>query len=572
MEEHGEEEIEEEEEDDEEVEPKHVPGTHLSTLELGELNIEPTEFGYRFTEPECLFKIQGSVAIEDRSSSSSNKIKDCQFACVFAILYAVLKPLRLWDPLRIDHCIEKAKHLGKRIKNKAMVKERIIRNLIVDDYIFSVVVCVSDINIVPKAPIDAYIKRITRTRKYFIIQISNCSFAVYKDDFFHLFDPYPASYMHEQEEFEECDKKIPFPKYADKDTASWILFADMDDMLRYIQKRSADRDKWTEKFKLLVVDILKYSKASKDVQRAHALDKQYGAKTEEDHIYEDILCLVPEVTDWLNIYPQQIAWSRLIKINSVGVPRDSAYDKEFDTEIPGSLWSLWGHIHPTNLMFGKLRGKQYLAVNVITVCMIRTYRFSEWNRQIIDNIVFHGDRYFNESVKDIKKKEYQVTLEDLGVSYDMDYINFKIHIESVAYGRLYNRKKRELNLAASMGYFFSYFKDGVIQCNGRSFAFGKTNVGYYMFDCQSFGLPLFPHGQGSAYILRSSTLQQLLHCMVLTFNLPFYNMDFVIHKVELTVQKASDQNEKKGDDQENPSEEREEGQAEDGEEKPADEA
>ncbi|KAL5291536.1 hypothetical protein ACFFRR_010755 [Megaselia abdita] len=580
-----EEEIEEEEEkgEEEEVEPKHVPGKHLSTLALGELYIKPTVFGYRFTEPECLFKIQGSTAIEDRSTAFSNKIKDCQLACVFAILSAVLKPLRLWDSFRIDHCIEKGKHLGKRIKNKTMVKERIIRNIIVDDFTFSVIVSISDMNIIPKANIDSYIKRILRTRKYFMIQISNCTFAVYKDEFFHLFDPYKTLEKGSSEEGEDmeemgeegagCDEKIPFPKYEDRNTASWILFAEIDDMFKYIKKRAAN-EKWTEKFKLLVVDIMKYAKANKDVQRAHALDKKYVSKKDEPIVYEDILCLVPENTDWLNIYPKQIAWSRLIDINSAGVPRDSAYDKEFDTEIPGRLWSLWGHIHPTNLMFGKLSGKQFLAVNVIAICMINTYRFSEWNRQIIDNIVFHGDKYFKESIKDIKKKEYEMTLEDLGVSYDMEYINYQIHIESVAYGRLYNRKKLELNLSASLGYFFSYFKDGVIQCNGRTFAFGKTSIGYYMFDCQAFGLPLFPHGQGSAYILRSSTLQQLLHCMVLTFNLPFYNMDFMIHKVELTVQKVEE--EKEEDEQEKeqpPPEEPEEGQAEDeGAEKPAEEA
>lgn len=260
-------------------------------------------------------------------------------------------------------------------------------------------------------------------------------------------------------------------------------------------------------------------------------------------------------------------------LNSVGVPRDNAYEREFDTEVPGKLWSLWGHIHPTNLMFGELHGKQYLAVNVISICMINTYRLTEWNRQILDNIVFHGDRYFKESIADIKKKEYEVTLEDLGVSYNMDYINYEIHIESVAYGRLYNRKKRELNLAASLGYFFSYHSHGIIQCNGRSFAFGKTLKMYYMFDCQAFGLPLFPHGQGSAYILRSSTLQQLLYCMVVTFNLPFYNMDFVIHKVLLKVRKAREEEEEEKQQEQPPPPEEPEDRPPEGEneEQPAEE-
>lgn len=64
----------------------------------------------------------------------------------------------------------------------------------------------------------------------------------------------------------------------------------------------------------------------------------------------------------------------------------------------------------------------------------------------------------------------------------------------------------------------------------RQVAFGKLRqMEYFMFDCESWGPPMFVERTGLAYVLRTTTLNRLLHVLTLTLR----GGDFFIFEVEV---------------------------------------
>lgn len=259
---------------------------------------------------------------------------------------------------------------------------------------------------------------------------------------------------------------------------------------------------------------------------------------------EATICAHNETIAWLeHCLP---IWSRLHRRNTTGVQRgmDAAKYKKYDIEIETSLWSLWGNLHPQAPVFPtNTRGKQYMACSVMALCAVRLYRLTDWSSQLLDSIVICGDRYHQESVKNIIAKDYEMKAQDLEIECHLDNIKFKVHIEPVCYGTLYCRPHyNRMNLAKALMYFFNSYQYGLLQCAQKCFAFGYTSGrdgGYFMFDCQSRDHPLFPKGQGAAYVLRTKYLQILLYCLVVTLNIPYYNVKFVLYKVDTLPENAS---------------------------------
>lgn len=70
----------------------------------------------------------------------------------------------------------------------------------------------------------------------------------------------------------------------------------------------------------------------------------------------------------------------------------------------------------------------------------------------------------------------------------------------------------------------------VTKNNGkRQVAFGKTKeLEYFMFDCEAVGAPMFTDGRAVAYILRTTTLNRLIHVLTLTLR----GGDFFIFEVK----------------------------------------
>ncbi|KAH8257039.1 hypothetical protein KR038_001742 [Drosophila bunnanda] len=577
-----------EEEGEEEVELKHKPGKKLPKELRRAYKPRPIMFGYRMREKDCNFKIQGSVALEGRGDGSIKTIKPCYFASALAILSCSLRPLNQWNSYRIDRVISGAKSIATGVCDLESAYERVVRHVTIDEYEFDIWIrCFEVTGMWTPTPMKnagsaaaglvlfkKKFNRVLKERKYMILFTPNGSYAIYHDEFFHVFDPYGSMEKPgDGEEEEEADgdeeggkKKKRCPKgpkrWPERNTASWVLLYDVDSVLKYIDERVAAKD-WKEKntFKFFVVDVLSHKKAAPNARILQLLtdlsipmtcsNKQYGRPEYE-------ICATNESLGWLELENCLPVWSRLNRRNTAGKYRNLPITKikKFDVEIEGRLWSLWGNLHPEAPVFeDELRGRQYLGCYVMACCAASVYRLMDWSPHLLDTIVVSGSKYFKESIDQINVEDYEFSLENLNIDCSMDTINFVVHIEHVCYGKLYRVPTfNRMNLSEALIYFFSHYQFGIVSVRKRALAIGFCpgyDGGYFMYDCQEKDHPLFPKQQGASYMLRTRHLQVLLYCIVVTLNVPFYNIDFSIHKVEMLREGATVENEEEGAEEDN---------------------
>ncbi|KAH8365777.1 hypothetical protein KR093_004368 [Drosophila rubida] len=578
-------EMEEEAEGEEEIELKHKPGKKLPKEIRKTYKPRPILYGYRMREKDCNFKIQGSMNMDGRDEGSFKEIKPCYFASALAIISCSLRPLNQWNSYRIDRVITHAKSIASGVCDLESVFERVVRHVTLDDYEFDIWIRLFEPQgmwtpapkphkVTPEAGLRIMKKKLQKTlntRKYLMIFTPNGCYALFHDEFYHLFDPYASMETCGGEEEEDADaggdeeeggdgkkKKKKCPKgpkrFPERNTASWVLFADDDAMLEYIDKRTSQSD-WKEQsqYMFYVVDVLSYKKAAPNTRILQLLtdlsvpmtcnNKHYGAPEYE-------ICATNESLGWLELENCLPVWSRMNRRNTAGKYRNLPLSKlkKYDVEIEGRLWSLWGNLHPEAPVFEDLnRGRQYLGIYVIACCAASVYNLMDWSAQLLDTLVVSGDKYFTESIAQINKEDYEFSLENLNIDCALEAINFVVHIEHVCYGKLYRVPAfNRMNLSEALIYFFSHYQYGIVMVRKRALAIGFCpghDGGYFMYDCQEKDQPLFPKQQGASYLLRTRHLQVLLYCIVVTLNVPFYNIDFSIHKVEMLREGATVENE-----------------------------
>ena len=494
-------------------------------------------YGYCLREKDLLFKIQGSKALAGRNICHGNQNKPCLLASALAILFVTVKPLNKWTSHRIDQVIDYTFKLSDKIKDISDCQEQIFKNISVDDYLFDI--CLKNCEPLSlKDTLGYELEKVLSSNKYMIFQVANCSYAMHKDEYYHLFDAYPSMEKAEEGKEELLKKQKKYPKsikrFGERNTASWILFADIESMLQYLQQR-AYKKTWQDnsEYKFVQMQVI----SSQQTLFAYQLLTSSQTSNAADDKQASV-CNHYETVEWLaNSIP---IWSRLKSCNAAeryrGLPITKL--KEYDIEIKERLWSLWGSIHPQAPVFKPTsRGKQYLACCVISLCAASLYPLVDWNSQLLDSIIINGDRYFQQSISNIKSSDYQFSLEDLNVECFLENVAFKVHMEMTSYGKLYSCPNFDrMNLAEALMYFFRYFQFGILQCFKKCLAIGYMpghDGGYFMFDCQSREHPLFPKDQGASYILRTKYLQILLYCIVVTLNIPYYNVTFTLHKVNI---------------------------------------
>lgn len=245
-----------------------------------------------------------------------------------------------------------------------------------------------------------------------------------------------------------------------------------------------------------------------------------------------------EIPEWVDI--DSLPWSRLECRNVAGQPRGvpETMWKDWDIEIPNDLWSLWGNLHQKSKCFHlEARGKQTLCNCIMCCVATRIYEFSEWNPILLDSILKDGNQYYVLSVRALSQKDDEFNVEHLLPQASFPPFSFDVAVCSVVAGSLYLVAPLEFNLSKAMLLFFDNRERrlGLI-VNGnkdekRILAFGKTgSQEYFIYDCQSYGAPLFLQKQGCSYILKMASLNRLIHSMTLIL----CDGDFFIYDVEIT--------------------------------------
>lgn len=179
-----------------------------------------------------------------------------------------------------------------------------------------------------------------------------------------------------------------------------------------------------------------------------------------------------------------------------------------------------------------------MAVCMCVGAMSQVYPIEDWNEQLMDFVVVHGDKLFAQRMDKIKETDYEVKLDDFGGKFEVPQFMIAATVTVMAVGRLYCRESNDFNLSKALSYFFSdkHRRFGILQCNQKFLAFGRSADGrFFMYDCQSMGPPLFWQHQGCAYMLLCTTLKRLLQCIVVTLAIPRYGVEFAVHQVSYNI-------------------------------------
>lgn len=147
---------------------------------------------------------------------------------------------------------------------------------------------------------------------------------------------------------------------------------------------------------------------------------------------------------------------------------------------------------------------------------------------------------------DLSEDDYELRLDDLKSPCTILPYTFDVRYIPVVEGTVFLVRKDQFNLYKGLRAFFDEYESrcGVIcvakDSRRRIVAFGKTREReYFVYDCQSYGPPMFTDGQGCAYILRCTKLKRLLHVLVVTLR----GGDFFIYEVEVSNFKPKDEEE-----------------------------
>lgn len=251
-----------------------------------------------------------------------------------------------------------------------------------------------------------------------------------------------------------------------------------------------------------------------------------------------------EQSKWLEELNDKLPlWSRLKTANCVGYPRQMMFSKNsnYEIEIPGRLLSIFGSSTLQTKLMNKMKDmeKCQLLSNILALCEALKYDFKEWSAGLLDNIALQAGHMYPELLKMLEISDNFLNFKHLNQIYQFEGVDYKVQVQQVATGYLYIRYGvNEFNLARALTWFFHNYQFGLMQCCNRTLAFGYTldsDYGFFMYDCQSHGFPLYENQQGNSYILRTHHLQILLYCLVMTLNVSSEMIKFFIYNVDIRI-------------------------------------
>lgn len=509
-----------------------------SSVDVVELKSQ-TYIGYQ--QIESIYRIEGTTALKDRKPSGD--VKACHFVCLIAMLMAAMHPIRTWDHFKVDVCIEKGLEIYEKATNLNVCEKRVIKNVIVDGRFINInIKKIIVVNENPDKRLEQYLKAVLRRLRYVIIRFAPCSLVICQNEgYFHLFDPYPPP-VEEPEKIEgeepEKQKKVEGPKKKANPVATWTLYRSLEGLTKRIKKVACGKTLNAPEF--YTFELTSVKTAPRHSALNYRLSPLFRPDENPNLPYLKRRKIRPQVDEkmyWLNI--EVIPWSRMNPTNDLGIERNTPRSlwKEWDIEFPGDLYSLWGTVHPLDTRFSEAnRGKQYLATAVVAIVMAEACDLSAWTTSFLDGIVEAGDKYHAKcAAKFENTKNYEIQVEDLDTKFDIFPYSFSVKFEKVIFGFVYNIYPDRFNLSKALSYFFEKHRMGILTCPTKNLAFGRLEQTYFMYDCQSYGLPVFCPGKAASYMLLCESLNRLIYCITLTLNLRRHGQQFHLYSVIVNI-------------------------------------
>lgn len=497
-----------------------------------------TVFGYQLVDG--VYRIEGTTALKDMKPSSN--VKACHFVSLMAMLMATMHPIRLWDHIMVDTCIEKGLEIHEKATNLSVCEKRVIKNVLLDGKFINVnIKKIIVVNENADKTLEQYLKAVMMRLRYVIVRFPPCSVVVCQSEgYYHLFDPYPPP--GDDPAKQDIKDKKPVPGKKGDAVATWTLYRSLDPLLSRIKSTIGSNADSPEFYTFELTSV-------KTAPRHSALNYRLSPLFKPDEnpnlpylIRRRPRHTVDEKMYWLNI--ETIPWSRMNPVNDLGFERKTPKTlwKDWDIEFPGDLFSLWGSVHPMDTKFDKdNRGKQYLATSVVAIVMVEACNLSAWTGSYLDGIVNAGDKYHTKCLSKIGgQPNHEIGLNDLLTSFDdMFPYTFNVKFDKIIFGFVYNLFSDRFNLSKALTYFFEKNKLGILTSPTKNLAFGRTGGSYFMFDCQSYGAPIFCPGQGASYMLKCESLNRLVYCITLTLNVRRHGQQFHLYSVAVTISEKS---------------------------------
>ncbi|XP_023934903.2 uncharacterized protein LOC112043630 [Bicyclus anynana] len=517
-----------------------------STLETPEPKTESV-VGYQ--QIGGIYRVEGTTAMKDKRTSmlaSTSDVKSCHFVCLIAMLMATMHPIRTWDHVMVDTCIEKGLEIHEKATNLSVCEKRMIKNIILDGKFVNVnIKKIIVVNENPEKTLEQYLKAVLRRLRYVIIRFPSCSMVICNiEGYYHLFDPYPPpsedpdpELVQDQERKKSKDSRASvteLPSQKVGSVAGWTLYRSLAALNHRIKKVVSSPNS-PEFYTFELTSIKPAPRHSALNYRLSPLFKPDENPNTPYLRRRRIRPTVDEKMYWLNI--ESIPWSRMNCVNDLGLERKTPRTmwKDWDIEFPGDLYSLWGSVHPLDSKFEKVRGKQYLATCVVALVMIKACSLSAWTGSLLDGIVEAGNEYHQKSNSKFGEN-HEIVLEDMETKFDDMYpYSFSVKFEKVIFGFVYNIYPDRFNLSKALVYFFEKNSLGILVSPGKNLGFGKAGNSYFMFDCQSYGAPVFSPSQGAAYMLKCESLNRLIYCMAVTLNIRRHGQQFHLYSATLTL-------------------------------------
>nr|XP_022920512.1 uncharacterized protein LOC111428977 [Onthophagus taurus] len=514
-----------------EPEAKKAVETAEDGADFGEEEEEEVENKVGFQNRSGYWVVEGTrYPTSPTREDVSDILKADHFVCICVCLTVISVPIKKWDTLKVNRVINQGQHIYSHAENLEHSEKRTIKNILIGKHFFDIIVKPIDVARW-RGPhnITTGLKFIFTKRKFALVQFPNCCVVLYKedknDDAIYIFDPYAYTFT--------------IPKTDDEDEKTmtiqcgWTMYTKPKQLIKRL-KEIAPKDQ-ENSFVFYSFEVISVKKAPKKVLLTH---KAMQYKLERAKPAEIIGRPFHEQENWLDMH--KAPWSRIQEQTACGKIRNSRDSKwhNWDIEYENDLFSLVGTLHITSRKFNVCnRGKQTLCNLVVSIAMTNIYELSEWTDRILDSVLYNGDSYFTECVKDIHEHNYEIAMDDLLEDCSIFPYNFKVAYTPAIEGTIFLSSKTKFNLYKALRYFFENYESrcGVLICTKgaenpkRMCSFGKIQESeYFVYDCQAFGPPMFMEKEGASYILRMTTLARLLHCLVLTLK----GGDFFIYDVE----------------------------------------